>query len=158
MAQNTPALVENNATKNLVPFAKGVSGNPGGRPKTRHISEALRDELDALAPDGKQTNAQAIARRLVTTARDAKRDSQATQAAEMIADRIEGKPMQSLSLQPPLDENTVLRIHEMSFRLLSVQQLAELGVFSQPQQGSEPLQTKAPEQLTGDCAGNVTND
>ena len=32
--------------ENLKPFAKGVSGNPGGRPKTAHISEALRRALE----------------------------------------------------------------------------------------------------------------
>src|SRR5216683_7859791 len=118
MAQNQPALpTQNSGIKNLTPFAPGVSGNPGGRPKTRHISEALREELDSLAPDGELTNAQAIARRLVKTARDATRDSQATQAAAEIADRIEGKPAQSIHLEQSLDENTVKRIADLAARL-----------------------------------------
>jgi len=128
--QNAPAVpTQNNGTKNLTPFPKGVCPNPGGRPKTKHISEALREELDSLAPDGEVTNAQAIARRLVKTARDAKRDSQSTQAAEVIADRIEGKPTQAVHLEQGMDENTMKIIANLAARLLDGDGSASVSTF-----------------------------
>jgi len=138
---NPPAIPANSGNKNLGRFAPGVSGNPSGRPKTRHISEALREELDSPAPDGELTNAQAIARRLVKTARDAKRDSQATQAAEVIADRIEGKPTQAVHLEQGMDENTMKIIANLAARLLDGQDVPPLygqREFERPERKAIP--------------------
>jgi hypothetical protein len=116
-AKNKPApSTQSTGLKNLVPWAPGVSGNPGGRPKTRHISEALRQKLDAPVEDGR-TYAQVIADRLVNTAAYAKRDSQATEAAEAIASRIEGKPVQAVQFEQTVDENTLKRLMAIAERL-----------------------------------------
>jgi HPt (histidine-containing phosphotransfer) domain-containing protein len=78
---------------NLKPFQKGVSGNPGGRGKAL-ITRALREELEAPAEDSPTlTNAQVIARKLVSMAKSGE-----IQAIKEIADRAEGKPRQSVTL------------------------------------------------------------
>jgi len=74
-------------TSGLTPFPKGVSGNPGGRPKTLPFTDALKAELQKKK--GHIDNATAIAKKLVEMA--IKGD---LKAAEMIGDRVEGKPMQ----------------------------------------------------------------
>jgi len=40
--------------ENLKPWAKGVSGNPGGRPRTAPIAELLRELLEKPCPGDKQ--------------------------------------------------------------------------------------------------------
>lgn len=53
--------------ENLKPFPKGVSGNPGGRPKTKPVTEELERLLQQEAPEKKgQTWAAAIAEALVS--------------------------------------------------------------------------------------------
>ena len=48
---------------NLKPWPKGVSGNPGGRPRKKHITEELERLLAEEAPKGKgQTWATVIAK------------------------------------------------------------------------------------------------
>jgi hypothetical protein len=39
-------------TANLKPWPKGVSGNPGGRPKKKAITEELERLLEEEAPNG----------------------------------------------------------------------------------------------------------
>jgi hypothetical protein len=46
--QNSEETVSN--TQNLKPWPKGVSGNPGGRPKTKPLTEELERLLDEEAP------------------------------------------------------------------------------------------------------------
>ena len=71
--------------ENLKPFQKGVSGNPDGRPKTAHISEALPIALES-------GEAEQLASILLALATRKKRGS-AVQIAALreIADRTEGK-------------------------------------------------------------------
>ena len=68
------------------------SPNPGGRPKTAHISEALRSAL-------KGGEAEQLASVLIALARGKKRGS-AVQIAALreIADRTEGKARQSIEV------------------------------------------------------------
>jgi hypothetical protein len=119
LAPTTPA---ESGEKNLradfaTRFKPGNNANPGGRPKGRHLSEALRENLDSLVPDGSKSYLQAIADRMCKTAAFSKRDSQATDAAEAIADRIEGKPTQGLRIEPPIDEAGAQRIADIYLRL-----------------------------------------
>lgn len=72
-------------TQNLKPWPKGVSGNPGGRPKRKPIEEAL---LAALKP----AEAQAVAQALI---RQAKRGN--VRAFDSLADRVDGKVPQALT-------------------------------------------------------------
>jgi hypothetical protein len=57
-------------TQNLKPWPKGVSGNPGGRPKVKPLTEELERLLEQEAPKSNgQTWAAAIAEALLGKAR-----------------------------------------------------------------------------------------
>ena len=87
--------------ENLKPWPKGVSGNPGGRPKTKVLSQAYRDQLEQVVPGDPQgsTFAEKIAEALATKA--LKGD---VQAARELADRSEGKAQQSVAIRNTNDE------------------------------------------------------
>ena len=77
----------------------GKSGNPKGRPRKRHcLSDALRDvleEAESILDDGTPlTKAQVIARLVVNKACEGQQ-----WAVELVWDRIEGKPKQSLEVE-----------------------------------------------------------
>ena len=69
----------------------GPSPNPGGRPKSRTISEALRQKLYLIKEDDPQhrTFAEVLAENLVSLACAKERNSVA--AAAEIANRVEGR-------------------------------------------------------------------
>lgn len=71
-------------------FAKGKSGNPGGRPKDKPFAEALRMEIAAAGEDHKALRA--IAKNLITLAQTP--ELAALPAINAIADRLDGKPAQ----------------------------------------------------------------
>jgi hypothetical protein len=79
-------------------FRKGVSGNPGGRPRSRLLSEALRNRLGEIRPGDpdKRTWAEAIASNLVEIA--CGEGPGAVHAANEISDRIEGRARQSIEV------------------------------------------------------------
>jgi hypothetical protein len=72
-----------------------VSGNPLGRPRISTLSKAYRDQLAEVCPHDSEgrTWAQVIAHTLAMQAAKGN-----VQAAAELADRVEGKPRQSLSL------------------------------------------------------------
>ncbi len=73
--------------RNLRAFPRGRSGNPGGRPKGRSITAALRAELDRpCADDPSVTQGERIAERLVGMALAGDLG-----AIREILDRTEGK-------------------------------------------------------------------
>lgn len=74
------------------------SPNPGGRPKSRLLSEALRNRLAEVKPDDPagRTFAEAIAENLVRIA--CSEGPSAVHAANEIADRIEGRSRQSIEV------------------------------------------------------------
>ena len=76
----------------------GPSPNPGGRPKSRLLSEALRARLAQSKPDDPtgRTFAEVVAHNLVEIA--CSRGAGAVTAANEIADRIEGRPTQRLDV------------------------------------------------------------
>jgi DNA polymerase III delta prime subunit len=79
-------------------FKKGSSGNAGGRPKSRLLSEALRNRLAEVKQDDPagRTFAEAIAENLVRIA--CSEGLTAVHAANQIADRIEGRARQSIEV------------------------------------------------------------
>ena len=80
---------------NLKPWPKGVSGNPGGRPKKKAITEELDRLLEEESPNGDgKTWAVIIAEALLKQA--AKGD---VRAITELANRIEGKPVQPIAAE-----------------------------------------------------------
>src|SRR5271168_3785052 len=75
---------------------KGQSGNPGGRPKSKTLSDAYRFKQEEPVPNDpeKRTWAELIAEAQV---RDAVRGN--VQAAREIADRTEGKAKQAIEFE-----------------------------------------------------------
>lgn len=71
-------------------FAKGKSGNPGGRKSEKPFADALRMELAAAGENHKALRE--IARNLIDIARHP--DMTALPAINAIADRLDGKPAQ----------------------------------------------------------------
>lgn len=75
----------------------GVSANPGGRPKKTPITDELRALLDELHPNQKKypgkTRARVIAEQQLEQAETGDLSTQ-----REIADRVEGKPAQALTL------------------------------------------------------------
>jgi len=74
-------------------FQPGQSGNPGGRPVSRKLSEAYRAiaASDLSDPIPVRTEAEAVARKVFKMARKGNMS-----AAREIADRIEGRPAVTL--------------------------------------------------------------
>ena len=83
------------AHSNLKPWPKGVSGNPGGRPRKKLVTSELERLLQeqSTEPSGK-TWATVIAEALLQQA--AKGD---VRAITELANRVEGKPLQSVDLE-----------------------------------------------------------
>ena len=73
-------------------FRKGISGNPGGRSGEKIFTDALRLELNRIDPNDKEKRKKInlLAEKLVSCALD----DGAGWAFSMIADRLEGKPVQ----------------------------------------------------------------
>jgi hypothetical protein len=85
--------------KNLTPWKAGESGNPGGRPKKKLVTDELERLLEQDAPGAKgKTWAAVIAEALLRKAR--KGD---VRAIAELANRIEGKPLQALELGVNMD-------------------------------------------------------
>ena len=78
--------------KNLKPFKKGKSGNPGGRPKWKHITEMLKHEDN-----------QGKLEELVHVIYD-KALGGDMRAVEFIADRLEVKVAHRLQVSPANDK------------------------------------------------------
>ena len=93
-------------------------GNPGGRPKSKLISEALRKMLAEVEESGDKSGAERLAAQLISIATGSKaKPGSAVRAIEAIADRVEGKAVQGFRLEQPMDDNTAQRILDISLRL-----------------------------------------
>lgn len=78
-----------------MPFPKGISGNPGGLEKHKLFRKALREVLT-------YEEAKTIAKVLV---RKAKRGN--LLAVNMVADRLDGKPQQSIDVNDERSTNNL---------------------------------------------------
>jgi hypothetical protein len=101
--------------ENLKPWKPGQSGNPGGRPRTRPLTEELAQLLESEAPnsDGKSW-ANVIVEALLKKAR--KGD---VRAFAVLANRIEGRPHQSLVFDVNANFSLAERIAEARKRVES---------------------------------------
>lgn len=72
-------------------FQAGQSGNPGGRPKDKPFRDALRLEIASLGEDDPKS-LRRLARKLLETAAN----DDGLQAIKEVADRLDGKPAQSI--------------------------------------------------------------
>lgn len=73
-------------------FRPGVSGNPGGRPSTRHLTDLLAIELGKPAARSGQSRDQRMIQRLVSIALEGKR-SEALRAMQLILAYRDGLPI-----------------------------------------------------------------
>ena len=78
--------------QNLIPFKKGQSGNPKGRPKKLPQLDKLLDQVLGVE-NNEKSEAEKILRSLLTRAK--KGD---VRAAEILLDRAYGKPKQAIDL------------------------------------------------------------
>lgn len=91
--ENRGKTVNAKSLENLRPFPPGVSGNPGGRPAFRELSDACRAILSSQVRDGR-TVAQVIAESLAHRAMHG-----SISAAAELADRAEGKAKQAVQVE-----------------------------------------------------------
>ena len=101
-----------------MPWIKGLSGNPNGRPK-KPITDSLRMVLTS-----DPAMARRIADRMIDIALHDEDPRVALAAAQIIMDRLEGKPIQTIDAQV---EHTVVDREERFRRLLELQ--AKVGIM-----------------------------
>jgi hypothetical protein len=97
----------NKGHQNLIPWVKGQSGNPSGRPKRLPISDALRDLLDRRLNDD-ETAAKPRKRRMTVAEKMADQLARRAlhgdvEALREIANRVEGKPTQRIEVAPDIE-------------------------------------------------------
>jgi hypothetical protein len=78
--------------KNLKPFEKGTSGNPGGRPKWKQVTEIMKTETN-------QEKLAVIVDKVFDLALEGN-----MRAIEFIADRLEGKVSQRVEVSTLSDQ------------------------------------------------------
>lgn len=98
--------------ENLKPWRKGQSGNPGGRPKTKYLSEAYRRILDDHGAD-------TFAKTIANDALHADRARDRLAAVQEITDRTEGRAVHAVKLEAEMDEATARCLAELAEKLLS---------------------------------------
>jgi hypothetical protein len=118
---------------NLIPFRKGQSGNPRGRPKSITLSEAYRRELskiDETDPE-RRTNAEVLAGKAILRARGGD-----VAALREIADRTEGRARQTVALTLERREQLeqaiagiIREAHEASISCSREEAISTLAVF-----------------------------
>jgi hypothetical protein len=89
-----------------MPFERGQSGNPKGRPrKGKSLTEALEKVLKQKRQDGRK-NYDALATTLIELALQDKN----IQALRYIYDRVDGKPRETVELENGVLENKLLEV------------------------------------------------
>jgi hypothetical protein len=95
-------------------FKPGNRANPGGRPKSKLLSEAYKNILQTEIGKGKdaKTYAEAIAEKMAKQAKGGH-----VNAASEIADRVEGKPRQAYEVKLSIMDELADRLKEGRERL-----------------------------------------
>jgi hypothetical protein len=101
---------------NLKPFKPGQSGNPAGRPKSITLSEAYRKQLAMIdeADPQKRTFAEVLAEQMIVRAKTGD-----VAALKEVADRVEGKAKQTITLSTDRREQVERAIDRMVERAAS---------------------------------------
>lgn len=107
--------VKPNTGNTLFSTENQPSSRRGGRPRTRFISEALRN----MCEEGLADECAVELRKL---AKKAKHPSVRLAAVTAIADRTEGKPVQAHVVAATIDDRTAGRLAELAAILLGVPQ------------------------------------
>ncbi len=81
----------------------GQSGNPGGRPKTKRITDAIVAILEEDGADG-------LVRDAVDAAKASKKPQDKLEMVAWMADRTEGKPVQAHLVEAHVHESTAQQI------------------------------------------------
>jgi Family of unknown function (DUF5681) len=102
---------------NAVKFKKGVSGNPGGRPKRRLITSELNKILNARDPESGRKGARVLAERMVQIAKGPDEQS-AVRAIKEIADRVEGRTEQQITFDTNTVAQAVRQAHDQAMEEL----------------------------------------
>jgi len=115
------------------------SPNPGGRPKSRVLSEALRTRLAEVKSDDPagRTYAEVVAANLIEIA--CSEGPGAVHAANEIADRIEGRAPQSIQISDLAADLQSRSDEELQFHLANNRwpTADELMLLRQPVEGTE---------------------
>ncbi len=82
-------------------WAKGQSGNPGGQEKTKLFRRALRECLSL-------EEAKVIARKVIAMAKEGD-----LMAVNIVADRLDGKPQQSVEISDERSSNLAERFEQI---------------------------------------------
>lgn len=96
-------------------FKPGQSGNPGGRPKSKLLSEAYKKILETEIKSGKhkgKTFAEVIAQKMAEEATKGK-----VQPAAEMADRVEGKPRQAYEVKMSIMDELADRMEKARKRV-----------------------------------------
>ena len=78
-------------------WVKGQSGNPGGRPQKRLVTDEIARQLADIPARSKATNLVLMVRALVKTARQV-HSSEAIAATKLILSYVEGMPTQKIDI------------------------------------------------------------
>jgi hypothetical protein len=113
-------------------FAPGNQANPGGRPKTRLITDAYKEILAERGADE-------LAKVVYTDATTAKRASDRLAAVQEITDRVEGKPVQSHLVQSPIDAGAARLLADLASRFMPVPVQVNVSVMSANGDTGTPL-------------------
>lgn len=92
------------------PWTKGVSGNPGGRPKNNHTSifNLLEKRLEELAPGSDKTVKDAVVTGILAILLDRK-DKHYAAILKEVSDRLYGKPKESIELSGNAEKPITIR-------------------------------------------------
>lgn len=96
-----------------MPFTKGQSGNPGGKPKSKPFADMLRIAVNEATEDGGK-KLRALADALVSKA-----VAGDVQAIKEVADRLDGKPAQQIIASGDPD-NPIEHVHRDAERFTSL--------------------------------------
>lgn len=84
-------------------FVKGASGNPGGRPKSKPITEEIRRQLEAIARGSSKNNLSLVIEALVATAK-MRGTSESVAAVKLMLAYVEGSPTQTIDVNVMVQE------------------------------------------------------